>query len=104
VDPATKENPIDETLGDENKPRNAIFFKSPNNEAYPEENPDNDNCFEDTILLGSLERKIHDKQEPKGEAPLGDTVQLKHSLMLTQYHLSMTFRKMQLNHRELEVP
>jgi len=60
-------------LGDENQLGNTIFSKSPEDEAYPEENLENDKCLGDTIILGSPKRKIHVEKELEGEAPSGDT-------------------------------
>ena len=74
MDSPAEENPIDETLGDENQPGNSSFMKSPEEEAHLEESPKNDNFSGDAIPLGSPKREIHDEKDLESEAPLGDTV------------------------------
>lgn len=51
-------------------------MKSPEDEAHLEEDPENDNCSEDTIPLGSPEREAHEDRDLEGENPSGDTVPL----------------------------
>ena len=56
MDPLAEANPADETLVDENQPGNTIFSKSPEDEAYPQEDLENENCLGNTIVLGSPEK------------------------------------------------